>query len=536
MKKRAILFVENTEKIETLAQFLAHDGWEIITAGETASVLKQANIPITIDKSLIPTLLSPNSYVNLIYQILKTGQQQYITNQTKGEIQTIELVCVNMTPTFNRLPDFLGVQRTGNCIDIVNHELLRSAAKNFLNVIPLCDPDDYEEAIDMLKIGNDDKDFRLYLAGKALNLTAAYDCSAAAAILVQGRQVEYPSYFMIPLLKLNKFEHGINPHQSAYLYSMNDQTRALSGVKKISGKTMSARTFQNCLVAWKNISMFMRILKNPFSVSCFDCNNYPFTIQFSPQTGKVMSIIVKNGNPVSAAFGSNVTEAFLKTSRIDTNSFEGSCLSTSSVVDESLAHEILKYNFEAVIAPDFTREAKEILSSRQDLILSIASILISNCNEYHSVDGGLVSQSQDNILFDNLRVVTNTRPTQLQMDSMAMGMMLAVQAKSDSAIVINDYTTVGISTGQTNSNRAVHYALENAKDSFENNLTSQDRSAEILVSDSVIKFDEKARMLADLGVKAIIQTGGAPNDQEFIDFCNEHGISMVFTGIQHLAF
>ena len=36
---------------------------------------------------------------------------------------------------------------------------------------------------------------------------------------------------------------------------------------------------------------------------------------------------------------------------------------------------------------------------------------------------------------------------------------------------------------------------------------------------------------AKYGIKAIIQPGGSIRDQVSIDACNEHGISMVFTGI-----
>ena len=167
--------------------------------------------------------------------------------------------------------------------------------------------------------------------------------------------------------------------------------------------------------------------------------------------------------------------------------------------------------------------------------LVIASKPISEYYEVRSIDGGLIVQQPDWDIFEKWNVVTQTRPTQQQADSMAFGVMLSMISKSDAAIVLNDFAAVGISTGNTSRSRAVRFALEDAREYFQNNVNCGDRNAEILVSDSVINFDERTKAIADIGVKAIIQTGGAANDADFIQFCNEHGISMVFTGIQHLS-
>ena len=152
------------------------------------------------------------------------------------------------------------------------------------------------------------------------------------------------------------------------------------------------------------------------------------------------------------------------------------------------------------------------------------------------MDGGLLVSRPDKMIQKNLRVVTQLRPTRPQVYAMAFGMLVAMVSKSDCAVVVNDTAAVGISAGNTTRSRAVRYALMEAKEYFEkNNLTSEERNAEILVSDSAIEFDEHAKTMADAGIKAVIQTGGSETDEEFIQYCNEHGIAMVFTGIQHLA-
>ena len=152
-----------------------------------------------------------------------------------------------------------------------------------------------------------------------------------------------------------------------------------------------------------------------------------------------------------------------------------------------------------------------------------------------TVDGGMIFQSTDTVPFRNWRVVTNTRPNQQQVDALAFGTLIAMLTKSDAAVIINDNQAIGVSTGQTNKKKAILLALEEASNCIKNNLTSSDQSAEILVSDTYINFDDALRCIADHGIKAIIQSGGSNSDGLLIDYCNEKGISMIFTGHQHFS-
>ena len=182
------------------------------------------------------------------------------------------------------------------------------------------------------------------------------------------------------------------------------------------------------------------------------------------------------------------------------------------------------------------KEAREILAKTNSLRLIVASNTVSGFYETATIDGGLLAQISDHTLFKHWNVVTTRRPTQAQIDAMAFGTMISLGAKSDSAIIINDSAAIGISFGQPNRRKAVLLAVEDAKECFKNGLTSSDTSAEILVSDTSIPFDDKIRNAVEIGVKAIIQTGGSSSDQQLIDYCNENDIAMVFTGMRHIAF
>lgn len=534
MKKKAILYTNNFEKLATLAQYLVHDNWEILSAGVTADFLKENNIPYTYMKQLEANANTDDNFITLMHMILASGRKLLASSIYTESV--VDLVCMNVEPSFRKINDFKETDKTDNCIDLKGITLLHAAAKNYMNVVVLCDPDDYGEAIIQMKTDSLNDDYRLYLAGKAMNLISAYDSASAASVFLGIVPHEYPKYFTVPYKFVSKLHHGSNDHQSSVIYSINDQVGALTGMKKVQGKEMNHNLYQNCFAAWKAVSIFTKILKTSFTVESYDCNNYPFTTQFTPAAGSVFTIGIKNCNPVGAALGANLHESIRKTVACCPEAFNGCTFGCSSIVDEDAARELLNIDCRAVIAPDFTKEAKDVFSEKKDMRLVIASKHITERFETTVIDGGLMVQQSDSTMFKTLSVVTQTRPTQAQVDSMAFGMMLAMMAKSDAAFVINDFSTVGVSAGNTSRSRAVRFALQDAKEYFEkNNLSSEERSAEILVSDSVIYFDEYAKNLADVGIKAIIQTGGTPQDEEFIQYCNERGISMIFTGIQHLS-
>ena len=537
MKKKAILYTSNFEKLATLAQYLVHDNWEILSAGKTASFLEDNNIPYTLTKQLEGNANSDDGFLILAHMILASGR-----NLLSSSIYTesvVSLVCMNVQPWMRKVDDFREIENTDNCFDLKGTTLLLSAAKNYMNVVTLCDPLDYQEAIIQLKTESMTSDYRLYLASKAMNQVAAYNASTSMSILSELAPHTPPRYALLPYKFEGMLAHGINNQQKGLLFSLNNQKGALSGMRKIQGKEMNWALYENCMAAWKTISLFTTVLKNSFTVESFDVNDYPFTTQFTPASGSVFTIAIKNTNPVGAALGDSLITSFRKSYSCDEEAFAGATLGCSSIVDAEAAREFVKIDFRAIIAPDYTAEAKEILSEREDMRLVIASKHASNLHDFSVIDGGLLVQTLDKTFFEKLKVVTEKRPSQQQMDAMAFGIMLAMVAKSDSAIVVNDFAAIGISVGNTSRRRAVRYALDEAMSYFrknaDNNLISHDQNSEILVSDSVINFDEFTKNVANAGVKAILQTGGSDTDAEFIQYCNEHDIAMVFTGIQHLA-
>lgn len=529
MKKKAILYCENNDKIEMLGEFLHKSGWGIFSGGKTGKILKANKIPYTEIECFGEDLPADTDYSFLVYRVGVTGRNVYASQDNEDQVQ---LVCVNVNAGYYKRSDFFEANGEHTGIDVKHTFLIQAAVKNYSSVLVLTDPDDYREAVIQIRTDSVSEDFRFYLAGKALNLISAYQAAIADSIILERKKVFYPNYFMIPYKKERTLHHGINRQQTACLYKIPDYESSLSGFKRIQGMEPSFNTLINIHTAWKQISYYLQLLKLPFSVESCNFEGYPYTTQFTPMAGFVFTVAVKNATVIGAALGNNLQESFHKTYVCDPETFENSVVGSSSVIDECAAIEIRKHNINCVIAPDFTKEAKQILSENKTIRLYSASVTNKNLYESISLDGGLLVQNCDSTLFNQWNVVTQVRPDQNQVDSMAFGMMVALSTKSYSAVVINDRAAIGISAGQTNMRKAVIYALNDAKEV----LNSEGNGAEILVCDSVINFDDRLRCIADYGIKAIIQTGGASTDTEFIQYCNERGICMVFTGMKHLAY
>ena len=129
---------------------------------------------------------------------------------------------------------------------------------------------------------------------------------------------------------------------------------------------------------------------------------------------------------------------------------------------------------------------------------------------------------------------------QYKIDEMAFGMMLVMNSKSYSVALIKENSIVSLSQSCTSCVKAIKNALIDAKELVERksqseNFVNDGMIADIMVSDSPIPFCDATRELIENGVTAIIQPGGTENDDEFIQYCDERGIVMIFTGMSHLT-
>jgi phosphoribosylaminoimidazolecarboxamide formyltransferase/IMP cyclohydrolase len=81
--------------------------------------------------------------------------------------------------------------------------------------------------------------------------------------------------------------------------------------------------------------------------------------------------------------------------------------------------------------------------------------------------------------------------------------------------------------GQTSRVDALKQAIEKAQ-AFGFKLQGA-----VMASDAFFPFPDCVEIAYNEGIKAVIQPGGSVKDQDSINFCDQHDVAMVFTGIRH---
>ena len=552
MTKRAVIHVENTENLVEFAEFLVSSGWTLLSANKTEEILRKQKIPVTKENALSESNMFLADTSNLIRKMMMSKyhdeDEEYIT-RSDSEENNIYIVCMNVLPAINT--SIVSKQFDNNLCpnNFFVTTVLRNAFRNYENLLILTDPADYKEAMIQLRTNSISKDFRIYLAGKALNLVSAFDAGLSASILQSPSFDEkFMNYLMIPFKRELQLRSGINAHQSAYLYKAPSEAGSVGNFLQTIGKDLSYALVNDISFAWGQINTLFSLLKNQPTVKSTNSDGYEFTTQFTPLSGTVFSLAVKFGTILGAAHATNVLDSFKSTYTYDSISTTDTVFACSAVINGEAAEEIVKGNFAAIVAPSFTPEAKQILSQNKKTKL-VPSSKVTNINlEGRYINGGLLVQTKDTTLFTQWKVKTKNRPSQLQTDEMVFGMLLVMGARSYSSVLLKNNSICGIAQGCTSAKRAIDgvwfEALKYTErasglpgDDFRlNHDINKSNLGEVLVCDAAIPFTDSTKLLIDSGVKAILQTGGTPSDDEFIDYCNEHGVVMVFTGMTHLSF
>ena len=498
MKKRALISVFDKDGVLELAKFLEEREVEIISTGGTFKYLKEngVNVIEVNEVTNFPEML--DGRVKTLHPLIHAGilairdKEDHMNTLKERNINTIDYVVVNLYPFFDKVREDLTFEEKIEFIDIGGPTMLRSSAKNFRDVVVLSDKNDYKRVMDEIS-ENGEVSFKLrkILAGKVFNLTNAYD-AAISNFLLEGEE-EYPEYLSISYKKKQNLRYGENPHQSAAYYSSNEFDGSMNSFEILNGKELSYNNIKDLDIAWKV------------------CNEFE----------EIACCALKHNTPCGVAIGDSVFEVYKKAHDADPISIFGGIVAINREVDEETALEMSKIFLEVVVAPSFTNEALEVLKKKKNL-------RVIKCNKKPNakkfmvtVDGGILVQEEDLKLKNEMNVVTEKQPTESELRDMEFGMKVVKYVKSNAIVAIKDGVAIGIGGGQVNRIWATTEALERGK------------GATVLASDAFFPFRDCVDEAAKYGIKGIVQPGGSIRDEESIVACNEHGISMVFTGVRH---
>ena len=498
MKKRALISVFYKEGVVEFANFLVSKGVEIISTGGTYRHLKENGVPVieVNEVTNFPEML--DGRVKTLHPLIHAGilairdNKEHMDTLKERDIQTIDYVVVNLYPFFEKVREDLTFEEKVEFIDIGGPTMLRAAAKNFQDVVVISNKDDYKKVMDEIEEnGKVSYKTKKVLAGKVFNLMSAYD-AAIANFMLDGEE-EYPEYLSVSFKKKQSLRYGENSHQSAAFYGSTTLDGAMNTFDVLNGKELSYNNFKDMDIAWK-------------------CAN---------EFDEPACCALKHNTPCGVAIGESAYEAYTKAYNVDPTSIFGGIVAFNRKVDKATAEEMVKIFLEVVAAPDYDEDALEVLKTKKNLRVLKIHKKPQDSRYMVTVDGGILVQEEDKKLIDEIKVVTEKKPTEEEMKDLLFGMKVVKYVKSNAIVVAHDGIALGIGGGQVNRIWPTEDALERGK------------GATILASDAFFPFRDVVDTAAKYGIKAIIQPGGSMRDQESIVACNEHGISMVFTGLRH---
>ncbi len=537
--QRALISVWDKTGIVEFAGELAKLGVEILATGGTTQALRDSGLAVkeVSEFTGFPEMLDgrvktlhPNIHAALLH---RRDKPEHVKALKKLGIPPIDLVCVNLYPFEETAakPD-VKLEDALEKIDVGGPALLRSAAKNHVWVTVVTDPADYARVVESLKAGdgNTTPKLRRELAQKAFARTTQYDAAIAGYLTGQLSGAEGERPWIMAYSKGVRVRYGENPHQVAYFYKDPSAPEACIAYAEIlHGKEMSFNNYVDGDAAVEAVKEL---------------------------AGKPGAAIIKHTNPCGFATGSSLAEALEAAWAGDPVSAFGSVIAVTVPVDLATA-EVLKRRFvEALIAPDFTRDALEFLihKSKNIRLLKLNQPIASALPGINlkQINGGLLVQDRDVGATEQWVVPTEQIFPEDKKPLAEFGIKVCKHVKSNAMVIVREYkpgyfSLLGMGAGQPNrvdalKKLAVTKARENLKllsqssgpygqspKEFECGILKES----VLVSDAFFPFPDNVEAAAEAGIGYIVQPGGSKKDEEIIAACDKYGIAMAFTSVRH---
>ncbi|MCL2717697.1 MAG: bifunctional phosphoribosylaminoimidazolecarboxamide formyltransferase/IMP cyclohydrolase [Lachnospiraceae bacterium] len=513
---RALISVSDKTGIVDFCKELRKLDIEIISTGGTYALLKKEGVPAleVAEVTGFPECL--DGRVKTLHPKVHAGilairdNIDHMSQLESLSVDTIDFVIVNLYPfkaTIEK-PDVTRAEAVEN-IDIGGPTMLRSAAKNYQYVTVITDPLDYDKVLTELKEEQAvSLETKFYLMQKVFVHTSHYDTMIADYLKKERNDSSFGPTLTMTFEKVQEMRYGENPHQKAAFYrQVGKQTGSLVDAVQLNGKELSFNNINDTNGALELLKEF----DEPAVVAC------------------------KHGNPCGVGTASDITVAWRSAFAADKVSIFGGIVVCNRELTEAMALEMQNIFLEVIVAPAYEEEALNILCAKKNIrVLELKDIDVAQPEtalDMKKVNGGMIVQTIDAKLYEEAdwKVVTETAPTNKQIEDMKFGMKVVKYVKSNGIAVVKDGQSIGIGPGQVNRIWAAKQCFEHAAELISNEAAK----GAVLASDAFFPFADVVESAHIAGITAIIQPGGSVNDQKSIDKCNEYGITMVFTGMRH---
>lgn len=511
-KRKALISVSDKTGLIPFARQLSELGVELISTGGTATLLKEAGIPVTGISEVTGFPEVMDGRVKTLHPAIHGGllavrdNPVHVQQMNEQEIEPIDLVIVNLYPFKQTIakPDVDFAEAIEN-IDIGGPSMLRSAAKNHAYVTAIVDAADYAAVLEEWKAhGNTTLETRRCLAAKVFRHTAAYDATISRYLSQQVGET-MPESYTVTYEKVQDLRYGENPHQAAAFYA-----EPLAGKNSIA----QAEQLHGKELSYNNI------------------NDADAALAIVREFSEPAVVAIKHTNPCGVGIGATIADAYTKAYEADPVSIFGGIVAANRTIDKETAQMLHEIFLEIVIAPDFTEEALAILQEKKNLrllrldVTAEAGSALGSQLRIAPVAGGALVQEYDHkqLSPDDLQVVTERKPAQEELEQLLFAWKVVKHVKSNAIVLAKDNMTIGVGAGQMNRVGSAAIAIEQA---------GEKARGAVLASDAFFPMVDTVEAAAKAGIAAIIQPGGSIRDQESIEACNRHGIAMIFTGVRH---
>ncbi|WP_072689659.1 bifunctional phosphoribosylaminoimidazolecarboxamide formyltransferase/IMP cyclohydrolase [Rhodococcus marinonascens] len=520
--RRALVSVYDKTGLVELATGLHKAGIELVSTGSTAAKIADAGIPVTPVESLTGFPECLEGRVKTLHPRVHAGvladtrKPDHLAQLEELGIEAFQLVVVNLYPFTQTVASGATPDECVEQIDIGGPSMVRAAAKNHPSVAVVVDPDRYEDALTAVANGGFTLAERTALAAQAFQHTASYDvavaswmtsklggASEATGDLGGASEATFPVWAGATWDRSAVLRYGENPHQAAALYVDPAAPAGLAQAKQLHGKEMSYNNYTDGDAAWR---------------AAFDFSEPAVAI-------------IKHANPCGIALAADIAEAHRKAHACDPVSAYGGVIAANREVTVEMAEQVADVFTEVIIAPSYADGALGVLQRKKSIRVLLAEAPTRSGIELRPVSGGVLLQERDVLDADgddpaNWTLAVGDIADEQTLKDLEFAWRACRAVKSNAILLANGGASVGIGMGQVNRVDSAHLAVQRAGDRVVGSVGA---------SDAFFPFPDGLQVLANAGVRAVVQPGGSVRDNEVIHAAKEAGITMYLTGARHFA-
>ena len=497
--KRALVSVFHKDGLDDILRKLHSEGVSFVSTGGTQSFIESLGLPCDAveDLTTYPSILGgrvktlhPKVFGGILARRDNEGDQQQLIDY---QILEIDLVIVDLYPFEETVASGADEQAIIEKIDIGGISLIRAAAKNFKDVVIVASKAQYQPLLDLLneKGAETTIEDRKWFAKEAFAVSSGYD--SAIFNYFDGKE---GSHFRTAVNDPMHLRYGENPHQAAKFYGKFDDM-----FEKIHGKEIS----------------YNNLLDIDAAVNLID------------EFDELTFAILKHNNACGIASRGDVVTAWKDALAGDPVSAFGGILITNTTVTKAAAEEIHHIFFEVIIAPAYEPEALEVLQQKKNRIILIRKQCKTCPMQFRSLLNGVLAQQKDlSIQVEaDLTPMSRKQPTAFEIEDLLFANKIVKNSKSNAITLVKNKQLCASGIGQTSRVDSLKQAIEKAT-SF-----GFDLHGAVMASDAFFPFPDCVEIADKAGITAVIQPGGSIKDNLSVEYCDQHGLAMVRTGIRH---